>query len=139
MAFLSEWTRSDLKDPLSTYLCLLQIAREQTACLCACVCVCALHLLLHATLEQHGNAGLDGEGDFSPANVQVLLQRLAERRLLHPRFCKNKSAHAGGMFGDALLTIKTRHLVFLEQLLCRKFKVKRYGEENKVALVRTHA
>lgn len=112
MAFLSEWTRSDLKDPLSRYLCLLQIAREQ----CVYVRVCDLHLLLHATLEQHGDAGLDGEGDFSPANVQVLLQRLAERRLLHPRLCKNKWARAGGMFGDASLTIKTRHLVFLKRI-----------------------
>lgn len=76
-----------------------------SVCACVCVYVCALHLLLHATLEQHGDAGLDGEGDFSPANVQVLLQRLAERRLLHPRFCKNKLARAAGMFGDALLTI----------------------------------
>lgn len=47
----------------------------------------AIYLLLHAALQQHGDAGFDGEGDFPAANVQVLPQRLAKRRLLRPRLC----------------------------------------------------
>lgn len=54
-----------------------------------------LYLLLHAALQQHGDTGLNGEGDLPPAEVQVLLQGLAERGLLHPRLCNTKTSVAG--------------------------------------------
>lgn len=42
------------------------------------------YLLLHAGLQQHHHAGLDGQGDLAVAPLQVLLQSRAERRLLRP-------------------------------------------------------
>lgn len=42
------------------------------------------YLLLHPALKQHRHTGLDGEGDLPAADHEMLLQRLSERRLLHP-------------------------------------------------------
>lgn len=45
------------------------------------------YLLLHPALQQHRDAGLDGEGDLPAADGEVLFQGLPEGRLLHPGLC----------------------------------------------------
>ena len=49
-----------------------------------------VYLLLHATLQQHGDTGLDGEGDLSATEGQVLLQRLPIGGLFYPGLCHVK-------------------------------------------------
>lgn len=54
------------------------------------------HLLLHATLKQHGHTCLNGEGDFPPTDCQMLLQGLPKGGLLNPSFCYMDSKQREG-------------------------------------------
>ena len=67
------------------------------------------HLLLHAALQQHGDAGLDGERDLPAADVQMVLQGLPEGRLLHPGFCTTTqgllASHCTTTQGGASITL----------------------------------
>lgn len=48
------------------------------------------YLFFHAGLQEHHDAGLDGQGDLTVAPLQVLLQRRAKRRLLRPGVWKGR-------------------------------------------------
>lgn len=57
------------------------------------------YLLLHPTLQQHRDAGFDGEGDLPAADCEVLLQGLSEGWLLHPGLCGGGGVQKGGREG----------------------------------------